>query len=118
MVAAAVEFQTKNGSKKALAELNRPDGTFVKGELYVFAYDLLGVIVAHPINPKLVGKNLYEVPDANGKLFRREIVEGAKKQGSGWVDYVYKVPGSTKTEAKTTYYKLGGDIIFCAGVYQ
>lgn len=101
-----------------VAELNKSDGKWVKGELYVFAYDLAGVMVAHPKNPKLVGKNLLEVPDVDGKLFRKEIVELAKTKGSGWVDYKYKNPESGKTEAKTTYLKKVGDLILCCGIYK
>jgi len=33
-----------------------------------------------------MGKNLFEVADTDDKLFRKEIVEVAKKKGSGWVD--------------------------------
>src|SRR5208337_877278 len=78
--AAYVKYQ---GKQKALAEISTPKGMFDKGELYVFAYDLQGVMVAHPKNPALIGQNLYSVPDSEGKLFRKEIVEKAKSQGSG-----------------------------------
>jgi len=84
----------------------------------VFAYDMEGVMVAHPKNSKLVGKNLLEVPDVDGKLFRKEIVELAKSKGSGWVDYKYKNPQTGKTEAKTTYLKKVGDLILCCGIYK
>lgn len=101
-----------------VAELSKAEGKWVKGELYVFAYDLQGVMVAHPKNAKLIGKNLLEVPDVDGKLFRKEIVELAKTKGSGWVDYKYKNPESGKTEAKTTYLKKVGDLILCCGIYK
>lgn len=101
-----------------VAELCKAEGKWVKGELYVFAYDLQGVMVAHPKNAKLIGKNLLEVPDVDGKLFRKEIVELAKTKGSGWVDYKYKNPESGKTEAKTTYLKKVGDLILCCGIYK
>jgi cytochrome c len=51
--AAYVKYQ---GKEKALAEISKPRGMFDKGELYVFAYDLQGVMVAHPKNPALIGK--------------------------------------------------------------
>lgn len=101
-----------------VAELSKAEGKWVKGELYVFAYDLQGIMVAHPKNAKLIGKNLLEVPDVDGKLFRKEIVELAKTKGSGWVDYKYKNPESGKTEAKTTYLKKVGDLILCCGIYK
>ena len=106
------------GKEKALAEISTPKGMFDKGELYVFAYDLQGVMLAHPKNPALIGQNLIAVPDTEGKLFRKEIVERAKSQGSGWVDYVYLNPETNKQEHKTTYFQKVGDIIICCGVYK
>ena len=75
-------------------------------------------MLAHPKNPKLVGQNLLEKPDVEGKLFRKEIVEKAKSAGAGWVDYVYKNPDTNAVENKTTYLKRAGDVVICAGVYK
>ena len=113
--AALVKYQ---GKGKALAEISKPKGTFDKGELYVFAYDLQGVMVAHPKNPALIGKNLIDVPDSDGKLFRKEIVEKARIKGSGWVDYLYLNPETNEVEHKTTYLLKVGDIILCCGAYK
>ncbi|MEN9354348.1 MAG: hypothetical protein RL318_1673, partial [Fibrobacterota bacterium] len=88
----------------ALKEISDAKGPYVEGEIYVFAYDLTGTMLAHPKNPKLIGKNLIETPDVDGKLFRKEIVEGAKAKGTGTVDYRYKNPESGKIEDKTTHY--------------
>ncbi len=113
--AAYVKYQ---GKEKALAEISTPKGMFDQGELYVFAYNLQGVMLAHPKNPSLIGQNLIAVPDTEGKLFRKEIVEKAKSQGSGWVDYVYLNPETNKQEHKTTYFQKVDDIILCCGVYK
>ena len=113
--AAYVKYQ---GKEKALAEISTPKGMFDKGELYVFAYDLQGVMLAHPKNPALIGQNLINVPDSEGKLFRKEIVEKAKSQGSGWVDYLYLNPETHREEHKTTYCQKVNDIIVCCGVYK
>lgn len=118
LVADAAKFLKAEGKEKALQEMNKPDGKWVKGELYVFAYDFQGVIVAHPKNAKLVGKNMLEVPDVDGKLFRKDIIEVAKSKGSGWVDYKYKNPQSGKIEEKTTYLLKSGDVILCCGIYR
>ena len=113
--AAYVKYQ---GKEKAVAEISKPRGMFDKGELYVFAYDLQGVMVAHPKNPALIGKNLIAVPDNEGKMFRKEIVEKAKTKGSGWVDYVYLNPETNEQEHKTTYLQKVGDLILCCGAYK
>jgi signal transduction histidine kinase len=118
LVKHAATYVKYQGKGKALAEISKPRGQFDKGELYVFAYDLQGVMVAHPKNPALIGKNLIDVPDNDGKLFRRDIVEKAKSKGSGWVDYMYLNPETSEVEQKTTYLQKVGDIIICSGAYK
>ena len=118
LVEKAVAYYQANGKEKSLKEFSTPGNQFVKGELYVFVYDMTGTIVAHPINQKLVGMNVLETPDVDGKFFRKEIIELAKKSGTGWVDYKYKNAKSGKIEQKTTYLKKAGDVIICCGAYK
>jgi len=59
-----------------------------QGELYVFAYDLNGLLRAHPKNPKLIGRNLMDKPDSKGKLFRKEIMDKAKSAGRRIQPYI------------------------------
>lgn len=106
------------GKDKLLAEVNTENGPYHKGELYVFVYDLQGAIVAHPVNPKLVGKNTYDVPDVDGKFYRKEIIDNARAGKSGWVDYKYKNPASGKVEHKLAYYEPVGEIVAVAGIYK
>lgn len=116
MVNDAAAYVQQHGKDKAVADINA--GKFVKGEIYVFAYDLNAVMLAHPKNAKLIGKNLMDTPDAEGKMFRKEIIEMAKSKGNGWVDYMYKNPETSKIEPKTTYLKKVGEMVLCAGVYK
>lgn len=118
MVEKAAAYYQANGKDKALKEYNNPKGQFVKGELYVFAYDMSGTVIAHPVNAKLVGVNTLETPDVDGKLWRKEGMEMVKKSGAGWVDYKFKNPQSGKVEQKTTYLKKVGDIVLGCGAYK
>jgi cytochrome c len=118
LVEKAVGHYQANGKEKTLKEFNTPNNQFVKGELYVFAYDMTGTIIAHPINQKLVGMNVLETPDVDGRFFRKEIIALAKKSGTGWVDYKYKNAKSGKIEQKTTYLSKAGEIIICCGAYK
>jgi len=118
LVEKAAAFVKANGKDATLKEINLAKGQFDKGELYVFAYDMSGKIIAHPKNPKLIGKDLLNVPDPDGKLFRKEIVDVAKTKGTGWVDYRYTNPETKKIEAKTTYVVKVGDMILCCGTYK
>ena len=102
----------------ALVDIGNKSGRYVKGEVYVFAYDLTGTMVAHPMNAKLVGKNLLEVPDADGKMFRKEIISGVSTSGTATVRYKYKNPQSGAVEDKTTFCKKAADLAICAGYYD
>jgi signal transduction histidine kinase len=117
LVEEAAQFAAKSGKDGLIAEVNKKDGAFNKGELYVFVYDLKGTLVADPVNPNLVGQNNLAKPDAEGKLFRKEFVEVATQKGSGWVEYKYNNPVSGKVEPKASFVKKQGDIIIIAGVY-
>jgi len=91
--------------------------------LYVFVYDKNLTIVAHADNIRLVGTNFKGKTDVTGKPFRDEILEGALRNGTGWVDYVYMHPVQTNLYYKTTYYRLtqGSDrksYIVCGGNYK
>jgi cytochrome c len=118
MVEKAEAYFKANGKEKTIQELNNPKGEFVKGDIYVFAYDAAGTVIAHPVNAKLVGTNTLEVPDVDGKLWRKEAMEKVKKDGTAVVDYKFKNPVSGKVEQKTTYFKKVGDIILGCGAYK
>ncbi len=117
IVEKAAAYAAANGKDKLLAEVNKKDGSFNQGELYVFVYDLQGTLIADAVNPSLRGQNNLSKPDADGKLFRKEFVEVATSKGKGWVDYKYANPTTGKVEAKTSYVLKQGDVIIIAGVY-
>lgn len=91
------------GVDKAGEEFTSKDGKWQDKDLYIFVQKLDGTMVAHGGNKVLVGKNHWELKDANGKLFVREMVEVAKNKGAGWVDYMWTNPVSKKLEAKSSY---------------
>ncbi|MDI3294798.1 cache domain-containing protein [Janthinobacterium tructae] len=112
-------FMKAHGKEEMMKKITAKDPDFVQGSLYVDMRDIkTGIVLAHPINPSIVGKDLTDVPDANGKKYRREIIELAQKQGKGWVDYQYKNPTNGKIEPKTTYILRVNDVVLEAGIYK
>jgi signal transduction histidine kinase len=75
------------------------------------------VVRAHGANTKMIGKNLMELKDVDGKAFVKERVEMAKKKVPFWQDYKFNNPVSGKIEPKTMYCVPEEDIIVCGGVY-
>ena len=117
MVQSGARFLKLNGPEALIKAVNAKDPQFVKGELYLRVRGIDGMNLAHPINSKLVGKNMINLPDADGKLFRKEIVSIAKTQGKGWVNYSWPNPESKLIEPKSTYFERAGDLILESGVY-
>jgi signal transduction histidine kinase len=60
--------------------------------------------------------NLIDVPDIEGKMFRKEMIMLAKSKGSGWVDYKYKNPEKGEIEFIAAYVYQSGDLVLCCGV--
>ena len=118
LVKKAIELIKTDGKEKAFAEINNPQGKFVDRDLYIFVYDLKGQCVAHGFNKKMIGKDLLEMKDPDGKYFVKERVEIAKTKGKGWQDYKFTDPITKKLEPKTAYVERIGDLIVGCGVYK
>lgn len=119
MVERGVALVKAKGKDEMMKRINAKDADFVQGALYIDIRDLkTGIVLAHPYNASIVGKDLTDVPDANGKKYRREIIELAAAKGKGWVDYQYKNPTSGKIEPKTTFIQRVDDVVLEAGIYK
>lgn len=117
LVKKAVTFYQKNGREKALPEFQKRPGPFVDRDLYVTVYDMKGDCLSH-INPKMVGKNMLDLRDANGVYLIKDRVEAAKKGESGWQEYQFFNPVSKKVEPKRMYWEKHDGILFAAGAYK
>ena len=120
LVNAALAHIKKVGNDQALKDFTNDKANWTKKDLYVFVVDTKGVVLAHGVNVKLVGKDLMELKDQNGKLFMREIVDLSASKGEGWVDYDWAHPITKKAEGKSTFVKRipGFDGSVAVGIYR
>jgi signal transduction histidine kinase len=118
LVKKAVQLIKAEGRDKAFVEINNPKGKFVDRDLYIFVYDMNGKCVAHGFNPKMIGKELIEMKDTDGKYFVKERVEIAKTKGNGWQDYKFTDPITKKIEPKSAYVERVENLIVGCGVYR
>ena len=118
MVKKAGEYLKANGKEKAFAEFSNPKGAFKDRDLYIMVYDMNGVNRAHGANPKLIGKDLIELKDADGTYIVKSFVETGKTKGKGWIDYKWPNPVSKAIESKSTYIEKHDDVLIGAGIYK
>lgn len=119
MVKRAVALIKSDGKEKAFAAISDPTNTsFHDRDLYVYAYDLNGVALAHGNNPKMVGKPLIGLKDNEGKPMIKEMVDLAKTKGSGWVDFKWPNPVTKAVESKSGYVEKVDDMFVGSGIYK
>ncbi len=118
MVKKAVAFIKAQGPDKAYVEIDNKSGQFTNRDLYVVVYGLDGKVRAHGASEKLIGKDMTEAQDVDGKYFVKERIELARKQGTFWQDYKFVNPMSKKVEPKQMYCERLDETAVCAGVYK
>ena len=118
MVKKAGEYLKANGKEKAFAEFSNPKGSFKDRDLYIMVYDMNGINRAHGANPKLIGKDLAQLKDADGTFIVKSFIDMGKSKGKGWVDYKWPNPVSKAIEAKSTYIEKHDDVLIGAGIYK
>ena len=114
----AVAFYKASGKRIALAEYTNPNGQFVLDEMYLYALNPRGTMLAHGVNENFVGEEFIDIKDYDGKMFIKEIVDIANKEGSGWVTYKWYNPVTKEVLPKNVYFKKVDDLIICSGVYE
>jgi methyl-accepting chemotaxis protein len=89
------------------------------GNEYFWVNDMEPRVLIHGINQDLVGKNVAEVKDPNGKQLFVEMVKVAKEKEAGVVEYQWAKPGSSKPVDKISYVKLNKEWgwIVGSGIY-
>ncbi len=103
---------------KLYTEITAKDAKWVDRDLYLVVYGLDGSVKAHGANAKLVGNNLMDMLDIDGKPYIKERIELAKSKGSFWQDYKFTNPTTKKIEPKSMYCEKVDDTVACAGIYK
>ena len=118
MVKKGVAFIKSGGTDKGYAEVTNKQGQFRDKDLYLVVYGLDGTVKAHGANEKMVGKNLIDLKDIDGKAFVRERVELGRKNASFWQDYKFTNPETKKIEPKSMYCERLDETVVCGGIYK
>jgi signal transduction histidine kinase len=118
MVKKGVAFIKVSGTEKGYAEITSKKGRFQDRDLYLVVYGMDGVVHAHGANEKMVGRNLIDLKDIDGKPFVQERVDLARSKGTFWQDYKFTNPVSRSLEPKQSYCEKLDETVVCGGVYK
>jgi signal transduction histidine kinase len=118
MVKKGVQYIKANGRDKAYAEFTSKQSRWHDRDLYLVVYGLDGTVHAHGANEKMIGKNLIDLKDVDGKAFVKERVELSQSKGTFWQDYKFTNPVSKKIEPKQMYCETLDDTAVCGGIYK
>lgn len=69
---------------------------------YFFVYELDGTVLMHSRQPELLGRNLWNLRDAQGRPTIQELIAQAKA-GGGYVDYLWRKPSIEQMAPKLGY---------------
>jgi len=97
------EITLDEAKKKIIGEIQemRYDGTN-----YFWINDLQPMMVVHPTNSALNGKDLSDIKDPNGVYLFVEMTKICKEKGSGYLEYSWPKPGEKDPVDKISYVKL------------
>ena len=107
------------GRVQAFADITHQSGAIKDGDIYVFCQDADATVLANADNPKLVGKNLSAVQDADGTWPALEIYRVGHTRGQGWVEYLWPNPQTRRVQRKVTFVlRIDGETVCGAGYYK
>jgi methyl-accepting chemotaxis protein len=72
---------------------------------YFWINDMAPRMVVHPIKPELNGQELSGMTDANGKRLFIAFVDQVRREGEGFVDYLWPKPGHDQPVPKISFVK-------------
>lgn len=91
---------------------------FVDRDLYAYALRTDGRFLASGgASAALVGDNVLDYRDSDDKAFFREMIEIAKRDGGGQVEYRWFNPADSRGEPKVTFFRKVGEVIVAVGYY-
>lgn len=114
LVKSVIIAMKSQGKQKTLDEVNA--GKFVDRDLYVAVVKTDGISMGTN-NPRILGKNVLALKDADGKAFVKMTIDEISLHGKGWIDYKWVDPVSQTIVAKSTYGEKFEDLIVTCGIY-
>ncbi len=101
----AVSLLEKEG-QSAFQKFAGKDSEFIQANAcYIYAIDMQGKMVLHPVLWKMHGQNVLSLRDKKGKPIIAPIIGIVKTKGEGWYSYWWPKPDSTEVSEKVVFAK-------------
>ncbi|MEI6764613.1 MAG: cache domain-containing protein [Bacteroidota bacterium] len=102
---AATLFSAKGND--AFTEFGKHNSKWFTGTKYIFIYDLTGRCVFHPVSKELVGRNMLDMKDMNGKpiIQLNMMIASRATKPYGWIHCLWAEPGEIFPSWKNIYIK-------------
>jgi TRAP-type uncharacterized transport system substrate-binding protein len=109
----------KDGLEATLKAVNANAREFKDRDLYPFIIDFTGTELANGGVPAVIGKNVIDLKDQDGKYLIKGLIDVARERGSGWYDYRWINPVTKTIEDKSSYVeRLTDNILVGVGIYK
>ncbi|UCV23628.1 cache domain-containing protein [Ferribacterium limneticum] len=116
LLARAIAYYKEKGDI-ALATFSR-QSEFITKDLYVYVLSADGLMLASGGSSSvLIDRSVADMKDASGKSFFREMLDTAKAQGRGQIEYRWVNRQNGKIERKIAYFERVGEKILAVGYY-
>lgn len=114
----ARDYAIEVGRNNACSEFDNKTGKFVRGDLYIYAYDFQGTNLAHPFRPDFIGESKIGLIDPNGVALIKDLA-ACSHRGEDFTYFIFPNPEhSSKDELKVGYAaKVDDDWWVGSGVY-
>lgn len=118
LVKKVIADMKKYGKDKVIKDIQNQSPDYKDRDLYVSIGNLEGMNLANGNNPKMAGKNIIDLKDADGKFITRERIDIVKSKGSGWQEYKWPDPITKEIQKKAMYVERFEDMTIACGVYK
>ena len=116
LAARAVACIQADGARKAYAAFTHGAG-YKDGDLYVVVQDMDGRTLAHGANAGLVGRQLLDLADLDGRPLTRSQLDLARRQGKGWAGpFTVRNAVTNGAQRRAVYVQRVGDTVVSVGV--
>lgn len=107
--------------EQAFSDFRDRNGEWIKGDSYIFVYDMSGKTLVLPLQKEVEGTSRIAVADSNGERYVKTMVDILKTKKYGWNSYSYFRPETGANADKLSYFKKavfsGKEYIVGSGIY-